>query len=556
LLPGGTSTAASVALTTLNGDANLRVNGSASQVEARVSDVRLGGLSGTGGVRLEGTNTFAASGQHTYAGTLSGPGALTLNGTGAQTFSASSVRTGSTSISGGGTVTMGTNTSLGSGAITVNGATLKAAAPLSLSNTLRIGSDGATFDTAGVSVTTTGSISAVSGNGGPVTITGGGEWVRSTSAAYAGGTTITGGTTARITVGNALGLGTLRLDNGTVKANSSTLTATNPTQLGAGGGTLDAAGQLVIWSGGISPVSGVNDGGLHVRGGGFVYLTQPNTYTGGTRITANTTAVVDTGAAFGTGPITLDSGIIQPTQFVVGRAGIRLGAGGGRIDTAGQQVFWNFPITTAPGVTNDGGLTITGGGSFQLNAASTYRGNTTLLAGTLNLTNTTGSATGTGSVLVQGGMLTGNGRIGSNALVSMLMSSGSIAPGTGAGTLTFGGLGALAFHGGELVMELGSQSDLITFDTLGDRVRGYGTTLRIVPTAGFSPTQSYPIFSNVMDAGNLFAFASIVGVDPSLQPSVTYDAVQQSYVVSFIPSPGAVALMGVGCVMASRRRRG
>jgi fibronectin-binding autotransporter adhesin len=74
----------------------------------------------------------------------------------------------------------------------------------------------------------------------------------------------------------------------------------------------------------------------------------------------------------------------------------------------------------------------TGAGRLELTAANTYAGNTLIQQGTLLANSPSGSATGTGTVIVSGGTLGGTGTI----LGPVTLLSGSIAPGTSAGTLT------------------------------------------------------------------------------------------------------------------------
>jgi autotransporter-associated beta strand protein len=85
-------------------------------------------------------------------------------------------------------------------------------------------------------------------------------------------------------------------------------------------------------------------------------------------------------------------------------------------------------------IQGSGVVTKGGSGTLTLTRASTYTGGTTVVGGFLKLTNRNGSATGSGPVTIYTpGTLGGDGIVGGNLLV---FSGGTLAPGTGATTLT------------------------------------------------------------------------------------------------------------------------
>jgi fibronectin-binding autotransporter adhesin len=85
-------------------------------------------------------------------------------------------------------------------------------------------------------------------------------------------------------------------------------------------------------------------------------------------------------------------------------------------------------------IQGSGVVTKGGSGTLTLTRASTYTGGTTVVGGFLKLSNRNGSATGSGPVTIYTpGTLGGDGIVGGNVLV---FSGGTLAPGTGATTLS------------------------------------------------------------------------------------------------------------------------
>ena len=144
-----------------------------------------------------------------------------------------------------------------------------------------------------------------------------------------------------------------------------------------------------------------------------------------------------TAGNFGSGQITLNGGGLQWATGTTADISARLaplGAGGGTLDTNGNNVSLATPIT------GTGGLTKAGVGTLTLNGVNTYAGGTTINAGTLRL--------GPGALLPVGGALTINGGlfdVGSNnlSLNSLSGSGGSVM--LGGGTLTYNSAGSTSF---------------------------------------------------------------------------------------------------------------
>lgn len=216
-----------------------------------------------------------------------------------------------------------------------------------------------------------------------------------------------------------------------------------------------------------------------------------------------------------------------------------------------------------------GGLTKSGGGTLTLSGSNTYTGATSATAGMLKIA---GSLNGSAKVDVAGATLA-TGNFGSIATAAggnvNIQSGGILAPGASgsAGTLalSLGTGGKLNFASGStLAFDLGTTSDLITFNTVGDWLSGggAGTTLVLTLGSGFSYTNTYTIFQNVNTSG--FAFSNIAGYDTA---NFTANLVQNgsNYELSFdaIPEPGTAALVsgGLGLLLGfqtlrCRKRKG
>ncbi len=303
-------------------------------------------------VSVDSLNNLAGSSSVTMAGS----GMTTLSG-GANTY------TGNTTISGGGTLSVGTLAN--SGSASDIGAATAAATNLVLSGgTLRYTGGGATIDrlftlgtasgtidnegTGVLALTNTGSISllnsgprnltlagvsfgdmlaaVVGDGGGPTELTkqGAGAWILTGTNTYSGGTTISAG---ELIVGTGGSGGTLGiagvLNNGSIDINrSGTLTI----------GTITGSGPLT------------NDGP------GTVILPNNNNFSGGLTINSGT---VQVGTGGGTGQLNANSAIVDNSLLVFNSSG-------------------NFTLSGV--ISGTGNLSKQGSGLLQLNGANTYTG--------------------------------------------------------------------------------------------------------------------------------------------------------------------------------------
>ena len=175
-------------------------------------------------------------------------------------------------------------------------------------------------------------------------------------------------------------------------------------------------------------------------------------------------------------------------------------------------------------------------------------GMTYVQAGTVLVANVTGSGTGGSGIEVDAGATFGGVGIvkpilsGDGDASYDLSMNGTLAPGTnGAGTLTLDfdlsafDTNLLIFGSGSTIaFDVGTESDLVAFDTAGDWLRGSSNATLVLSTnAGFSHAADYVIFSGVTTEG--FAFADIVGHNNAVYTPVL-ELVGDSYILSFSTS--------------------
>ena len=236
-------------------------------------------LAGVDGLTLGNAAVLASNGTIdtqafglSYAGVISGPGVLTKAGSGRLALAAANSYSGGTALNAG-SIVVGNNAALGSGAVTFNGGTLQPGADgLTLGNALALAHD-ATIDTQGFGLSATG---VISGNG-SLTKMGSGLLALSAANSYAGGTVIQAGT---LQVGNsaALGTGPVTFDGGKLQAGANGLALGNAAIL-ARNATIDTQAFGLTYAGAISGA-----GTLAKTGSGTLTLTAANSYAGGTQL--------------------------------------------------------------------------------------------------------------------------------------------------------------------------------------------------------------------------------------------------------------------------------
>ena len=411
--------------------------------------------------------------------------------------------------------------------------------------------------------------------------TGTAKLTMSGTGGYTGGTTISQGTLAAVTNGNALGsTGTVTINDSNTGSNNTALLLGNitmarpitvanqgggTTTLGANGSadlpefsgaitlakavTLDGTGNTdrLTFSGGIGGTGNVTIAGGTDR---VVFAgTAANTYTGTTTISANSILQLGFGSSLATSLIpdasvlTVNSGGflklakgansetiggLSGSGTVRGHEGVTGAASALVVDSGASQNF--------SGVLEDGGasgstlsLTKQGAGSLTLSGNSTYTGATLVSGGTLLVTGTLGDSAVT---VGASGMIGGSGTLGG----ALTLDDGAKLDLTGA-SVAFSSTGILTVAAGKsITLSDFAFADIIGWDAVAadpgiyTLINGGGT----VTLGGTTPTESNPF-----DFGNGKSGYFKQG---SLQAVV-------------IPEPAAVLLGGLGLLALLRRRR-
>ena len=396
-------------------------------------------------------------------------GSFTKLGAGTLILTGSNSYTGATAVSGTLQIGNGTSGSISSsGAVTVNtGATLV----LNLANNGIFGNAVTTFGGVTINAIATGTNTisgSISGAGG-LNQSGSGLTILSANASYAGPTNITNGalqlngtnaaylSTVNVGVDNGLAFGgnTAALGALAGSGNVVLLNGASPVALTVGGNNADS-----LYSGILSGA-----GSLIKSGTGALSLTNANSYSGATTVSAGT-LILKNQNAIQNSTLTPSSGTIAFDSSVSGNAFTVGGLAG-----SGSLVLQNNAATPAPVVLSVGNNNVTsaytgilsgsgsirkiGSGMASFNSSSTYTGGFELVSGTLsyytNPTATggaiTASAFGTGTLTIDDGASIswgGNCALGANQ-IDLGTSPSTVNFGSGVARLSFAG--PLLLHG-------------------------------------------------------------------------------------------------------------
>ena len=426
-----------------------------------------GSLVANGGFLLTVNQNQASE---TFAGVASGTGGFTYNGAAGGdvlTLTATNTYTGATTVEGGTLRITGTNAIASSSGVTVD-----ADATLNLDDTDQqitdlAGAGSVTLDGGTLTMnidngsTWTGVISDGSDAGNLiVTNTGvtGNTWVVGGVQTYTGTTEISDNAIVQATVGDVFAdSSSVAVDTGGTFDVNGTTQDVNALS-GGGSITLGTDGTLITH--GTSSFDGVisdTAGGNVEVGDGTLTLTNDNTYTGTTKIDADSTLSIADGAFIGdsSGLIMENDATLSLTGATTVTQGITLDNGTSTIATGTNNVTLSGDIID--GVGDPGVLVKTGSGTLTLSGTNSFSGGINLNAGAVSVATADNLSTGDvamadGTSLILSGSdtfanninITGSGTVDSAAANEL---SGDLSDGGSAGTLVKTGAGTLTLSG-------------------------------------------------------------------------------------------------------------
>ncbi len=324
---------------------------------------------GTGLVTLSGI-IATGNGQRDYALVKSGTGTFAL--TGANTYA------GGTTINGG-TISVNSASSLGTGALSLNAGTLEISTGFSTSRTITLGDVASTFQ---IDPSQTYTVTSAIGGTGALNKTGTGTMVLSGSNTFSGGAVVTAGTLQISANDRLANAGNVTVSGGTFDLQTFTDTVgavslTSGSIIGTGTGALTGS-SYDVQSGTVSAIL-AGTGALTKSTSGTVTLTGANTYSGGSTINAGT-VIVNSAASLGatSGGLALNAGTVEvATGFSTSRV-YTLGNSASTIQVDPSQTL---TITSAIGGT--GALNKTGTGTLTLSGTNTYSGGSIINSGSV-----------------------------------------------------------------------------------------------------------------------------------------------------------------------------
>jgi fibronectin-binding autotransporter adhesin len=301
---------------------------------------------------------------------------------------------------------------------------------------------------------------------------------------------------------------------------------------------------------------------------------QLNLLTGGT-ITARN---IGLGVQTPVGAVTefnFDGGTLRPFvnnsaffNAVLTAANVKVG--GGTIDTNGFDIGIVQPLLHDPalGMLPDGGMTKAGAGTLTFNGVNTYTGPTIVNGGTLDVSASSSIASSEITTVNPAGTLSGSGTIAALAL-----NGGTLAPGSGIGTLT--ALDYVDFAGGTVAFEINGLNPGTDYDQFAASESGGSVITISAPTElslslGFTPTlgDTFVLIKNnsgaLIDTDSLFTFGGAAVPDGGefnvngTTFALHYDGGDgNDLTIVAVPEPASAWLLlgGLGFLSFQRRRR-
>ncbi|KJV05323.1 beta strand repeat-containing protein, partial [Methylocucumis oryzae] len=357
-----------------------------------------------GGATITANNLL---GKVTFTGAVTGSGTLTKTGASALNFWNANGFTGNINVTNGVLEAFGTG-NLGSGIVTlsagvqvyVSGATRTLSNNFVLAGNATLATDTADNLMAnGAVITFAGNISE-SGGARNLTLSNddsanNNAIVLSGTNTYTGSTLISANTKLSITSDSNLGSGTVSLASGATLAITGSNTIDNTLTL-TGNAVIEVGSSFSATLSGVIGQSGARS--LTKTGTGTLILSNTETYTGGTTISAGTLATDDLP---NTGTLTFDGGTLsaRTSAGLNESVAVNVTANGGGIDC----LVGNVTLSGIISGSSSGVLTISGGGGHvvAISGNNTFTGGVTLASGIIDIGSTT--ALGSGTFTISGG---------------------------------------------------------------------------------------------------------------------------------------------------------
>jgi len=409
-----------------------------------VSDT-IGRLLGGGDVLLGlGTLTIGADNLGgTFSGVISGVGgAIVKEGTGTQVFDGVNTYTGGTFVNNG-VLEISQSENLGAlgTLLSFDGGTLHSTATFSMIRGIALEAGGGTID---VDASTTLDASGNITGAGSLTKTGNGDLVLSGFSTYLGGTNVNAGVveiSSAVNLGSTLG--TLALDNGTLRTTGN-ITTGRPATLGPGGGTFEVDSSTTLNR--TATIAG--SGFLRKTGDGDLTLSAANTFTGPVFVNGGTVHVTASNqlgddSNLLTNFLSLDGGTLNAGGSFANDRFVFVSDVGGTIDINGGNSITQFGVIRDLSV-QPGAFTKSGGGLLTLTAANTYTGPTSIAAGIVRLSGSGRLSNLTDVDVSSGATFDLNGVIDAIDALSgtgdVLLGAGTLIVGSDDGGATFSGV--------------------------------------------------------------------------------------------------------------------
>ena len=478
---GGTLDVTAAGLTNLR-PVILSTNGGTIQVDTGTltfaNAAVISGGTAFGGLTKTGAGTLLLQAPSTFVGPvtvlngtlqLGNAAALGASSTASNRSTAPILVNGGTLDNNGQTTALG-NVTLQSGAITDSAGTKGTLGAYSF--TLQSGSVSANLADVAISGNTaSNSINVYKTTGGTVTLTGANTYTGSTiisagmlqsanSAALgtSGGVAVNGTGTLAVNYGGGSDYNQTQVDALLAKTAFGATTATFAFDTANGSG---AYGSALTMAAGITKL-----------GANTLTLTGPNSYTGGTTVSAGTLSFAN-GALGSTGNITVNGATLQwngsNTQDISSRLVLQ-NSGSATLDTNGNPVSF----ASAIGSSSSSSVTKSGAGTLTLTGTQTYTGATNVTTGTLVVNGTlqNGGVTVNSGATLKGGITAG----GTTSILSGGTLSVGNSPGTGNfATLNLAGTGVIEFNASPSRGAAGTAYDTINIST----AIAYGGELRL-----------------------------------------------------------------------------